>query len=425
MKRTRMLLTCALLVALLSVTFLVRAVCNPADTGTAANDTIVCDVANPPAANVQAGAGDDIVIIDAGVVAGVDVSGGNMGAGAESGNDVLVNNGLVNGIIGDTASGNGTGSDIIVNNGIIGTIVGDTLLGTSSGSDLITNNGSVSGSVFGDGGAGGSTGNDTIINNGTVGGGIFGDDGPGTGTGSDTIINNGNIGTSIVADGGNDVVTNNGAVSMNIDAGSGADTVIINTNSATVAGTIDGGTGYDVLAFNLASTDPQVLLDAAAQIAAANPAGGTITLAGHTYTWTNFEQLTQLLFSVIRINGLMDPLAVFCALSGGIDLYVVSGTQGIFSLYVSTQTISNALAYAQTHTLDLQITASGTSSLWALRTGQVQARTSAGFSFSFTYQQYCGTLPVGDAAAYGAPGTVTQDGESLPPLSIINQPYTE
>src|SRR5688572_17858409 len=112
MKSIRLLLFSALLTVLLSVAFFVRATCTPADSGAAGNDTIVCDAANQPAADVQGLDGDDTIYVDAGLVTSTNISGGNTGAGAETGNDTIVNDGTVTGqIVGDTFTGTGSGND--------------------------------------------------------------------------------------------------------------------------------------------------------------------------------------------------------------------------------------------------------------------------------------------------------------------------
>ncbi|MFN8375748.1 MAG: calcium-binding protein [Anaerolineae bacterium] len=449
MQLRRLPLICALLMVLLSAAIFVRATCNPADTGTAGSDTIVCDVANQPAGDVVGQDGDDTIYVGAGVVTSTNISGGNTVAVAESGNDTIVNDGTIIGpIMGDSGTGAGSGDDTIVNNGLIVSYIhGDSSDGNGSGDDAITNNGTVNGGIVGDtGGSSDGSGGDVIINNGSVTGDILGDAYLGDGSGSDTITNNGTVsslyGDAFLGDGsgsdtitnngtvsgtifgdnypgagsGNDTITNNGTVGDDIIAGGGNDTVILQAGSAQVDGIINGGSGYDVLTFNLSSANPAELQAWAEQIAAANPAGGALTFSGHTYTWVNFEELTQLLFSLVRINDLMDPLAVFCALSGGVDVYSVSGGAGTFSLNVSQQTIANGLAQAVNGRI--QLAASSTATVYALPTGELQVTHPGGFSFSFTFQTYCGTLP---PASESEP---TVDEEELAPFTIINQPYS-
>jgi hypothetical protein len=426
----------------------VRATCSPSDTGTAGNDTIICDVANQPAGDVQGNDGNDTIYIDPGVTTSTNISGDNTGVGVGTGNDTIINDGTVAGqIMGDTLTGTGSGNDTIINNGSVsGGLEGDASDGDGSGSDVIINNGFINGTITGDmGGNNDGSGNDTIINNGTMTSDIYGDAYQGDGSGSDTIVNNGTV-SSVYGDAstgassgndtitntgtvngtifgddynstgtGNDTIINSGTVGDDISAGGGDDTVIIQGENAQVDGTIDGGAGYDVLTFDFSTTDPAILLDAAAQFAAANPAGGTITIAGHTYTWTNFEELRLLIFSVARLNQIMDPLAVFCALSGVVDVYVVSGNEGVFSLNISEQVISNGLAQAVNGRV--QIGSSSTATVYALPSGELEVISPSGFSFTFTFQTYCGTLP---------PVSETEpivEEEELPAFTIINQQY--
>jgi hypothetical protein len=474
MKRLSLIFT--LLAVLLSAAFFARATCVGGDTGTAGNDTIECTVANPPTGDVTGQGGDDVITIESGVVTTVDISGGNLGVVTETGNDTIVNNGQVDGLIGDSLGNGGSGNDTITNNGMAGTIygdgvgvggsgndaitnngtavgdiIGDNVSQAGSGSDVIVNNGDVGASIWADTRDGTGSGNDTVINNGTIDGNLYGDSVFGTGTGDDTITNNGTIGiiwgdtnlganasgddvitnngtsNSIHGDNGagtgtgNDTITNNGAVNGDIIAGGGNDTVTIQGNDSSVGGIIDGGAGTDTLTFDLRSADPEQLDAWAAEIAAANPNGGTIILNGHTYTWTNFEDLQALLHLIpINVEGSTRP---FCAAVGGLDIYIAVGDEGTFSLYASAESISAALSYARVYEMDVPIETSETSQLWALITGEVQIRTPQNEIVStFFYENYCGELPEGDPALY-VPTTPPAVVEEYPDYTIINQPY--
>jgi hypothetical protein len=425
MKFRRYLLMLVLAGAVFVGVLRTRATCTPSDTGTAGDDTIVCNATNPPSGNVDGGDGNDTILIEADYDGSTNVAGDNGGGsdgddvivnngtivdasitgddngGEGSGDDVIVNNGTVDGsvygdtpygegsgddtivnngttsdIIGDTGDGDGSGNDSITNNGITYTIIGDTyggeVGGDGSGSDTITNNGYVSGDIYGDSANGDSTGNDTITNTNLVDGSIYGDSYDNSGTGSDTIVNSGSV-SNIYAGGGNDSVTIQGG--------------------GTVTGIMDGGDGFDTLTFSLTSSDPDELLAIAAQIAAANPAGGTLVIRGITYVWQNFEQLSALLISLVRLNTLAQPFAVFCRLGGGVDVYATVGSEGFFSLYASAQQISNGIALAQTTGNVVQIGASSTSTLFALATGELQVNAPSGAAFTFNYVQRCGPLP--------------------------------
>ncbi len=262
--------------------------------GTTGNDVINC-MTNPvtPDDQIDGELGNDNITQGAGVTTsfidadGQDGSTGDNAGSGNGGNDTIVNNGTVTvSISGDYVSGI-PGDDSITNNGITGDILGDETQDNTvkNGNDTIVNNGTVTGSIRGDG-------NSAI----TLEGGRGGDD---------AIVNNGTIGKDIVADsgasgiGGNDSITNNGTVNGNIDAGDGNDIVTIG-DGATVGGIIDGYTGTDTLQFKF--NDPAAGAAAATLLAGLSPTGGTATFGGHTYTWTNFEQL-QALFTAAAGGG--------------------------------------------------------------------------------------------------------------------------
>ncbi len=342
--------------------------------GTPGNDVIDCTVSpSNPDTQVDGDLGDDTITVEAGVTTDfIDADGESSAADSKGqgngGNDVIVNNGTVNvSISGDYVTGAG-GNDTITNNGSVGTIYGEEAAGTvtSSGNDNITNNGSVANDIIADDNAT-AGGNDTVVNNGTVGGTIDAGGGDDTvtnsstgtvgnnvnaGNGNDIVTNNGSVngtidagngnnnvtnggkvGTNIVSGNGTDTITNNGNVTGTIDAGDGSDTVTIG-DGATVGGVISGGsaldTGTDTLQFKF--DDPAAGAAAAAVLAGKSPAGGTATFGGHTYTWSNFEQL-QAIFTAAaaagqpvsvsvnvaqikdgRLNGydLGAPIAVYC-----------------------------------------------------------------------------------------------------------------
>jgi hypothetical protein len=443
MKVIRYFLMIALAILALRAVMQTRATCNPSDTGTTGSDTIICDTTNPPTGQVEGGDGDDNIVIESGVTTSSQVVGdnangspntgndviiingdmtdttlagdslggdgsgndiiinngnsditmyGDSDGGNGSGNDVIINNGTTYGLVGDTAGGDGSGSDIIINNGTVSNITGDTFSGNASGNDNIANTGTVQGDIVGDGGMVSSTGNDNISNSGYVEYSIYGDDAFGIGTGNDTIDNSGTVNQNIDAGGGNDTVINGGGVGGNIIAGGGDDTVIIQGNG-TVNGTIDGGSGYDTLTFDLTSANPAQLEEWAAQIAAANPSGGTLTINGHTYTWVNFEELSTLLLTLVRLNGYDDPFAVFCSFEGGLDIYRTIGNEGVLAMSVDVQTISNAVNFAQTNGVLVRIARSEIITLYALANGELQVNASDGADFAFSYQVRCGDLP--------------------------------
>ncbi|NWF70988.1 MAG: hypothetical protein HXY40_18030 [Chloroflexi bacterium] len=436
--------------AFLTMVLSVQADCVPGDYGTPGDDVINCTTSGAPdATEVFGETGNDSITIDTGVTVSNSVYGDAPGA-TPSGNDTIVNNGSVNGglygdasfadgsgndtivnngqtsaLIGDSFSGDGSGNDTLVNNGQTSNMYGDTVSGGSgSGSDTITNNGAVNFGIYGDSISGDSSGNDTITNNGSVTT-IVGDSISGDSSGNDTITNNGTT-TNIYGDNlsggsssGSDTITNNGVVVGDIDAGGGDDTVIIRGLSVVGDG-INGGDGFDTLTFDLSSTNPAELQAIAQQIAAANPAGGTITIFGSTYNWLNFEQLTQIL-TVLQGNGYGAPLAVFCAVGGGIDVYIVVGNRGLLSLRLTPGQIRGGLEQAFATTSNVRIGLSTSAAFYVLSSGELQANTADNsYAFRFFYEPLCGPLPDVPAEPVITPEPV----EELPANTIVNRPFS-
>ncbi len=224
------------------------------------------------------GYGNDTVIInDNGRVTGFN---GDSLFGAGYGDDTLIinDNGRITGFYGDTSSGDGYGNDtLIVNdNGWINGFLGDSAFSNGYGNDtvIINGNGTVD-KVHGDSVYGTGYGNDTIIiNDNGMAGVIYGDSQYGTGTGNDTVINAGTIGDAYL-NGGNDVV--------------------ILLQGGRVLGILDGGPDFDTLVFDMTADNYEDQQAFAQLIQAANPSGGSITIFGLTYTWTNFEELLNLI----------------------------------------------------------------------------------------------------------------------------------
>lgn len=240
--------------------------------GTAGDDVVVCS-ADPivPDAEVGLDMGDDTYTQDPLVVSdsvqGDALANGSANTG-DGGDDTITIDGLVFVVTGDSTDGNG-GDDTIVINGIVLDVLGDDVTG-NGGDDLIIINGEVVFDVTGDCASTGDGGDDTIVVNGIVDGNVEGDCVGGNG-GNDTIMINGTVGGDVLGD-------------VAVGAG-GNDTVILGAG-ADVAGLIDGEDGSDVLQFTFLSQDALTGLD---------PAGGSLTYNGHTYTWANFEQLVGLL----------------------------------------------------------------------------------------------------------------------------------
>jgi hypothetical protein len=271
--------------------------------GTAGDDTIICDNNPAPAANVTVAGGsggNDTIIIDSNAQLGVTGDGTVSGMGILSapvaGADTIIINGNTNATVyGDFLNSNVNGaSDTITINGAVNTVQGDASTGSSiAGADIITVNGTVTNNVVGDVLSFPSAGdiyiggNDTIIINGTVGSTVNGEQLGALGTqigGGDTIIINstaqvnGNInGETNATVGGNDTVT--------IGVG------------ATVTGTISGGNvagDFDTIIFS-GTTSDATGYNQVQTFVGCNPCTGSVTIDGHTYNFTNFEQLQNLL----------------------------------------------------------------------------------------------------------------------------------
>ncbi|MEQ9032102.1 MAG: DUF11 domain-containing protein, partial [Aggregatilineales bacterium] len=256
------------------------------------------------------------------------------------GNDILVNNGtLLEGIAGDWSTIGG--DDEIVNNvdGIVSTLIGDTVfaiegVGAIGGDDSITNYGSVvrqsgfegNGGIIGDdaliGGddtivnigsavyimgdrvyLGGEAGEDTITNIGIIELDIYGDY-----VFSNVIINPDPLDLTYqeyapTGDGASDTITNSGTVSGTIFAEGGNDTVILQDGANGGADNslpLDGGADIDTLNFDFTSLT-QTEIDA---INNADPANGSVTIGGETFTFVNFE--------ILQIEGVSVVSGDFC-----------------------------------------------------------------------------------------------------------------
>jgi hypothetical protein len=271
-------------------------------TVTTGNDTVICDVDPPPGEeNLGLDLGDDTYTQDAGATTnnvGGDALNDGSASAADGGNDTITIVGDVLFVVsGDATSQNG-GDDTITIAGDVGGVMGDDA-GLDGGDDVIIIDGTASG-VLGDS-SGGNGGDDIIIINGLVSfveGDLSGGDG-----GDDIIIINGTagdvIGDNVGGIGGNDTIYIYGTVNTvcgDCAGVDGDDTVILGVNAEVII-EVNGQGGTDVLKFAAIS---QKDLDALGL----DPAGGTITLNGHTYTWLNFESLIGLLQQIAEERGL-------------------------------------------------------------------------------------------------------------------------
>lgn len=278
--------------------------------GTAGPDTITCATdPTAPDAIVGLGLGDDTYVQDAGVEAysvyGDALEDGNFSTGNGGDDHITINGDIDCGgvcqVLGDGVTGDGGDDTIIVNGSVDHSVYGDDVNG-DGGDDTIVINGDVNGNVLGDN-ALGNGGDDEIIINGTVTG-VFGDD-------------------SVGISGGNDYIEVNGEVQGFLDGNGGNDTVNLGDN-AIVGAVMDGGAGTDTLSFDAIS---QSDLDALGL----DPAGGSITINGETYTWLNFEQLLGLLAElieqgVIRLRVFYETETLRAVeTSGGINIFAEHG----------------------------------------------------------------------------------------------------
>jgi hypothetical protein len=326
-------LIAAILLAAMPAGFALAGDCD----GTAGDDNgvnaIVCTAVGPaPDADYGLGLGDDEFTLDgaadpADSVTGDGLEDGSVNTG-NGGNDTLQVDGLVLVVIGDYTVGDG-GDDSITVDGFVLAVLGDGSTG-DGGNDTIIVNGTAF-DVTGDGAGDGLTGdggNDTIIVNGGAGD-VTGDNADGNG-GDDTIIINGVVdnvyGDSVTVNGGDDTIVINGLVNFDVTGdctftgdggddhitvngevggdvvgdcvgGVGGDDTITIGNGAIIGGLLDGEDGFDTLEFDAIT---QADLDALGL----DPAGGSITIGGITYTWLNFESLIGLLAEIAERIGL-------------------------------------------------------------------------------------------------------------------------
>ncbi len=265
------------------------------------------------------------------------VEAGNRGINASSGDgDVSVtNSGTVNAGDRGLRASSGDGDVTVTNSGTVE--AGDKGINASSldGDVTVINSGTVN---AGDDGinAGSSGGTVTVINSGTVTNYADGIQAYSSSGSAVTVINSGSVtitsasSTDAAIWGGDsdDLVINSGDLSapnsgLAISTVGGNDTVIIEGGS--VDGLIDGGDDTDSLAFSIVH-GAEGFDRVVAALAAADPAGGSITINGQTYTWQNFESLQNLLRMAMIRDGRANAFdftanaALYCA-GGGAQVY--------------------------------------------------------------------------------------------------------
>ncbi|MCS7071930.1 MAG: hypothetical protein NZM00_10525, partial [Anaerolinea sp.] len=259
----------------------------------------------------------------------------------DAGNDTVVNGGFINGEL-----RGGDDHDVVIN---LGGAQATNISG-DYGDDSVFNGGYLVGQLYG------GDGNDTVVN-----AAFSYSAGAQLGAGNDSFINGGYLNGLLNCGDGNDTVSIGGFVNAGIACGGGSDIVsifngVVAGQGAAVVGLIDGGPGIDGLVFNFTVNVPsQAAANAiSAAIAAASPAGGTVTIGQVTYSWINFEALYNLLAFNInepvivtiplarRINALdvAAPVAIYCV-AGAVELWTVGADgSGAHALSVSSAEVN-------------------------------------------------------------------------------------
>lgn len=192
-------------------------------------------------ANLNTGAGDDKVVIQAGSIQDVDLGEGN--------NSLEMTGGQINGSVfgGDGIDTITIGSDTSVVDGAGGVVTGSVF--TNGGADIVTiKNGAI---VYGDSEGGGSIGLGDGDDHFTMTGGILEGSLSGDG-GNDTLaISGGAIHSYVTGNAGDDQITINGnaAIDLYVDGDIGNDTITIG-GRATIGGSIFGNEGNDTVNIN-------------------------------------------------------------------------------------------------------------------------------------------------------------------------------
>jgi len=402
------------------------------DNNTVVNDgTLNTDHGTPPNNRDGLRVGDGNTITNNDAI----MAGGNFSDGISiSDNNTVTNNGTID-VNGNSAMGvrvNGN-NNTVTNNGTITVETNNAGMYTdpTSTGNTLTNDGTIvvngdnSAAMQTDDSGNTLTNNGTIVVNGVDSDGMVATDAPvnvtnnGTiittgansqgismesASGADVVTNNGTITSNnaeaIVTGGGNDTVVNNGTVNGDIDTGTGNDTVTL--GDGPVNGTVIGGSGYDVLRFGM--TVPASQINAlAAQIAALSGDTGlhTLTINGNPYTWTEMEELVNMLQAAAQANGgyvvvgftdgrlnSMDfqaTVVLFCTQgNAGLDLYAVTGGGVEFAYRVDSPTIQQALAAAQAAGQPVEVAPGRLGAgLWALDAGTLLASGSGNYTFTF------------------------------------------
>lgn len=98
--------------------------------------------------------------------------------------------------------------------------------------------------------------------------------------------------------------------------------------------------------------------------------------------------------TVQRLNheDLSAPVALFCAETGGLDIYNIVGEEGVFFRRISPQALADGIEVATGRGRDVRLMNTSLIVVWALSTGEVQIN-SGDYEFRMSYQDACGGLP--------------------------------
>lgn len=208
---------------------------------------------------------------------------GNDALSTAGGPDIVtVTGGAVTGVNADAVVLGGSGDTLTMDSG---TIVGDTggIRGNNGVDNITINGGTVSSLVSGPAITGNGGADNITINGGTINGAGNAIQG---GSNADTInLNGGTINGDITANGGGDNVTIGGNVVIN--------------------GTINGNGGTDTLSLAL-QVPASELAALQSELATKLPAGDSIIINGNTYTWTNFENISDDLSRIVVVPTLQE-----------------------------------------------------------------------------------------------------------------------
>ncbi len=303
------------------------------------------------------------------------------GANGGSGNMTAINRGTVNSLWLGITTWSDSGNATVINSGTVTTLVSlsDGLTAHSnSGSATVINSGTVNATDDGIS-ASSNSGTATVINSGTVTA-VYNGVQVGANTPFSTVINSGSLTTThasrnaILGGIHSDLVINSGELNapnsgLAIDTRAGDDTVIIEGGS--VDGLIDGGDDTDSLAFSIVH-GAEGFDRVVAALAAADPAGGSITINGETYTWSNFESLQNLLRMAMIGDGRANAFdftanaALYCA-GGGAQVYRIhEDGQGEWAYDVPDGLAAAALGQAIASGQHVLVTERLGVQLWAL-----------------------------------------------------------